>query len=220
VNQNSDCEEVVVESASTVLYMLVDLFKKKPLQLLMGMLFFVRGVNILWFTVGEVYLTNDLHLPKDYIASFKLLAVPFGTLSTIYLGKVIQVDPYKALMYTMYLMIAFVSYVVFYFCATFPKDETPSLQTIIHACVMIILTEVLKTANLTAFFAVIFKVADKRMAAFHVTLLAALYNLSYTLHKLYIYHLLEFVGLYWCQTFLVTMAITFLLLFRDQVYAL
>lgn len=59
-NQSTDEEEVYVDSFKTVLVMLVDLLKKKPLQLLLGMMTFSRGVGVIWFTVGEVYLTNDV----------------------------------------------------------------------------------------------------------------------------------------------------------------
>lgn len=62
INQNNVEEEIQVENISTVLYMLIDLLKKKPLQLLLGLLVCARGVMVLWFTVGEVYLTNDVIL--------------------------------------------------------------------------------------------------------------------------------------------------------------
>jgi hypothetical protein len=62
INQNNVQEEIVVENVSTVLYMLIDLLKKKPLQLLLGLLVCARGVMVLWFTVGEVYLTNDVKI--------------------------------------------------------------------------------------------------------------------------------------------------------------
>ncbi len=60
INQNNVQEEIVVENVSTVFYMLIDLLKKKPLQLLLGLLVCARGVMVLWFTVGEVYITNDV----------------------------------------------------------------------------------------------------------------------------------------------------------------
>ena len=128
----------------------------------------------------------------------------------------IQVDPYKALMYTMYGLVGFCTYAVYFFCATFPvQEQPPSYSTIIHVGIVIVMTELFKVANMTCFFAVIFKVVDKRMAAFHVTLLATLYNLSYLVHKLYIYKVLECFGIYWAQGFLVIMAVSFLTVYKD-----
>jgi hypothetical protein len=90
------------------------------------------------------------------------------------------------------------TYIVYFACLTFPVDENPpSYITLTHVAFIIILTEILKICNLTCFFAVIFKVVDKRMAAFHFTLMATFYNLTYLVHKLYIYSMLEMIGIYW-----------------------
>jgi heme/copper-type cytochrome/quinol oxidase subunit 3 len=98
----------------------------------------------------------------------------------------------------MYGVVVFCIYCVYFLCGTFPVGAIPpSYGTIAHVGVIIILTELFKIASMTCFFAVIFKVVDKRMPAFHVTLLATLYNLSYLVHKLYIYKLLEAFGIYW-----------------------
>lgn len=98
-------------------------------------------------------------------------------------------------MTTMYILIAYCTYVVYFFCPNYELTKEITFATHLHIGSIIILGELLKIANMTVFFAVIFKVADQRMAAFHVTLLATLYNISYLFHKIYIYKLMELVGL-------------------------
>ena len=50
--------------------MMLDLLKKRPLQLFLGLMIFVRGVVILWYNIGEVYLTNDVSYITIYIISY------------------------------------------------------------------------------------------------------------------------------------------------------
>lgn len=42
--------------------MFADLLQKKPLQLFLGLMIFVRGAVVIWFNIGEVYLTNDVSI--------------------------------------------------------------------------------------------------------------------------------------------------------------
>lgn len=44
--------------------MLIDLLRKPPLQLFLGLMIFVRGSMVIWFNVGEVFLTNDVYFIK------------------------------------------------------------------------------------------------------------------------------------------------------------
>jgi hypothetical protein len=51
--------------------MIKDLLSKKPLKLFFGLLIFIRGALIIWFSIGEVYLTNDVILSEIINFSFK-----------------------------------------------------------------------------------------------------------------------------------------------------
>jgi hypothetical protein len=55
------------------------------------------------------------------------------------------------------------------------------------------------------------------MAAFHVTLLATLYNMSFLVHKIYFYQLVESIGIYYSQSLFIVMALGFLSLFGKQI---
>jgi hypothetical protein len=88
-------------------------------------------------------------------------------------------------------------YAVFGFLKTFPIDSNEiSEMTYLHVGFVIISSEMVKISSMTAAFAVIFKVADKRMAAFSMTMLATIHNVCITTHKTYVYYLIEEVGIY------------------------
>ena len=69
-------------------------------------------------------------------------------------------DPYKAMIKSMYGMIAFCIYVVYFMCLTLPPGGQPSTLTVIHVGIVILAQELIKIANLTVYYAIFFKVAD------------------------------------------------------------
>jgi len=51
----------------------------------------------------------------------------------------------------------------------------------------------------TVSFAVVFKICDKRVAGLYITLLATISNLSAYVHKLYMFTVVEKIGIFWTQ---------------------
>lgn len=87
-------------------------------------------------------------------------------------------------------------YVVLVLLYTFPpKDEITSFTTL-HVSVLSMLTDLVDNFEYVTQFAILFKNTDKRISGIHVTLLAAMSNMTSFLHKLYIFKLIDLFGIY------------------------
>ena len=81
---------------------------------------------------------------------------------------------------------------------TFPTDHYGT-WTILHVTGVILLTILATSCLDTVSFAVVFKICDKRVAGLYITLLATISNLSAYVHKLYMFTVVEKIGIFWTQ---------------------
>ena len=68
----------------------------------------------------------------------------------------------------------------------------------------------------TLIFGILFARTDKRIAAIHVTIYAAMFNLTTFIHKTYIFFLVDKFGIFVPQVALTTVALTAICLLRGR----
>lgn len=89
------------------------------------------------------------------------------------------------------------TYTILILFGFFPTESAPSYATIAHVIILSIISTIASSCLDTANFSVIFQICDKRVSGVYITLLATVSNLSMYVHKLYIFQLVEYIGLFW-----------------------
>lgn len=74
--------------------------------------------------------------------------------------------------------------------------EADSWQNISHVIASNTLNSICANAQFTATFTIIMRSADKRILGLHLTLLASISNASFLIHKVYIYKVIDLLGLF------------------------
>lgn len=97
----------------------------------------------------------------------------------------------------------------------FPKEATN--WTIAHVVVVNLLSELAHTCAYVGNFAIILKICDKRVSGIYITLLATLSNLSYFIHKTYIFTVVDYFGLFVPQIVLMVLSFGFLIVLRKKI---
>jgi len=105
--------------------------------------------------------------------------------------------------------------VLYYF---FPKEQTNG--TIIHVIILTLLTELAQNCAFVANFSIILRICDKRVSGIYISLLAALTNFSFFIHKTYIFTVVEYFGLFGPQIVISIIALTVNLIFYKRVLAM
>ena len=86
--------------------------------------------------------------------------------------------------------------------------------------VLIIIQEIFKQQQMTIYCAIMFKVVDKRISAFHFQLLVTLHNLSFTFHKFYIFEFVQVIGMLKSQIIMMVISVSFFFYIKDKIYNL
>lgn len=79
---------------------------------------------------------------------------------------------------------------------TFPPPDQVTNLTIAHVIVVSFLSELIANVEFVTAFAQMLKQTDKRISGIHVTLLASVYNLCNFVHKVYVFKLVEYFGIF------------------------
>lgn len=62
--------------------------------------------------------------------------------------------------------------------------------------VVALVTELVSNFEFVTSYALMIKITDKRISGIHVTLLAVLNNLASLVHKLYIFYMVDMIGIF------------------------
>ena len=80
--------------------------------------------------------------------------------------------------------------------------------------------DLLSEFETTMMFGILFARTDKRISAVHVTIFAAMLNLTSFIHKTYIFFIVDKFGIFVPQFLLTVVALVVVFLLRDRFYAL
>lgn len=90
---------------------------------------------------------------------------------------------------------------------TFPAKEEISNFTTIHVMSVSLISDLVSNFEFVTAFGILMKYTDKRISGIHVTVLASMYNLCEFLHKLYIFKLIDWFGIYYPQLIIASLAL-------------
>jgi hypothetical protein len=133
-------------------------------------------------------------------------------------GYLSQAKPF-AFGYKMHIICSLLStYTILILFGLFPKEkeDIESTWTIVHVCGLSLLSTLAHSCLDTGSFSVIFQICDKRIAGVYITLLATIQNLSSYVHKLYLFTLVEYLGLFWTQGLISAIALIFAFIVRKR----
>ena len=147
-------------------------------------------------SVGSVYLTNDLGFDKEDLAFVSLITTPVGILISIAAGYLVNKRPIKNYYICFFISFVFDAYYILYMLRTFPEKENRTNWTIAHVAAVSIISSFESSFSFVSSYAFIMRVTDKRISGIYVTMLAALSNFSYHIHKFYIFELIERFGIF------------------------
>lgn len=104
----------------------------------------------------------------------------------------------------------------------FPTEvsQVESYWTITHVIVLSIISTIAGSCLDTGNFSVVFQICDKRVSGVYITLLATISNLSSYVHKLYLFTLVEYIGLFWSQGILIVIALICAIILRGRIIGL
>ena len=89
----------------------------------------------------------------------------------------------------------------------FPAKEDITMWTTVHVTAVTLTADLVSSFEFVTAFGILMKFTDKRISGIHVTVLAAMYNLSEFLHKLYIFKLIDVFGIVYPQIVIACVAI-------------
>lgn len=152
---------------------------------------FCNSVSVVGGSVGTVYLTNDLGFDKENLAFVSLITTPAGIIISLVAGYFVSKNPIKTYYYAFFFSMIFDTYYILYMLRYFPEKDQVTNHTIWHIATLSIISNFEGTFSFVSGFAFIMNVTDKRISGIHVTMLAALSNFSYFVHKFYVYDVVE-----------------------------
>ncbi|TNV84327.1 hypothetical protein FGO68_gene12155 [Halteria grandinella] len=219
VKQEEKSEEYGLKQ---VFMILGDVAKNRNIQTYFVFRCLLIGTMVINYNLGSVYLTNDLKFPAEKLSVIQVALAPVEILSSFISGYLSSAKPFRYC-YTFYLICATIStytiLILFGFFAVTESGET-SYSTIAHVIVLSIISTISSSCLDTANFSVIFQICDKRVSGVYITLLATVSNLSMYVHKLYIFQLVEYIGLFWSQGILTGIAVVGAIWMRKRVLEL
>ena len=125
--------------------------------------------------------------------------------------------------YNMHIICSLLStYTILILFGFFPTDKADieSTWTIVHVCGLSLLQTLAHSCLDTGNFSAIFQICDRRIAGVYITLLATVSNLSSYVHKLYLFTLVDYLGLFWTQGLISAIALTFAVVVRRRMHAM
>ena len=181
---------------------------------------FSNSVAVVGGNVGHVYLTNDLGFDKENLAFVSLITTPAWIVLSLVAGYFVSKRPIKTFYFAQFFRVFFESYYVLGLLGNFPDKENQTNWTIVHIAGVSIISSFEGTFSFVSSMAFINQVTDKRVSGIHITMLAALSNFSYFVHKVYIFEVIERFGIFVPQVFLSIIGFVTLLLMGKSFLAL
>lgn len=166
--------------------------------------------------IFEVYLTNDLGMPKENMSLMKVLFTPLNIVLAFFSSYLTARTPFYGLRLANMAEILLNAYGIFVIAGTFPAREDISNGDILHVSTYLLLGNLLSTFNMVTTFAFIMPITDKRISGVHVTFMACLTNLTSYLHKLYVFKVVDHFGIFGPQIFLTSISVATCLLFGQK----
>jgi len=147
---------------------------------------------------------------------FTPLNISLAFISSYFTAK----SPFQALAWVQIIHITVASYSILYLAQNFPAKEDIGMGTFIHVSVVALIMNLISTFDMVAQFGFIMSITDKRIAGIHVTFMACMYNFQETLHKLYVFRLIDTFGIFLPQIVMTAVGLTAWVLFRSRLVAL
>ena len=160
-----------------------------------------------------MYLTNDLGFPKETLSLIQVICTPLNILFAVVSGYLASSKPFVIHSTAIFIEMALNTYGVLVLLRTFPPAEEINFYTTAHVTILTLLNDLVSNFVFVTEFAILMKYTDKRISGIHVTVLAAMSNLSSFLHKTYIFKFIDMFGIYYPQAVISSIGLmTFLLL--------
>jgi len=81
------------------------------------------------------------------------------------------------------------------------------MWTTVHVTVVTLIADLISEFEFVTAFGILLKYTDKRLSGIHVTVMAAMYNMTSFLHKLYIFKLIDAFGIFIPQAVIGSLAL-------------
>ena len=175
-----------------------DVLKNKQVQILIAFLVVSRLAYSIFQHVGEVYLANDLGYEKSNLSSIKVLITPLNIILTAQVGYLARENPFGNMFKLAVLYILVSAWAVLGLLGTFPSkpEDQNSIEQYSHIFIVIFVLDLLSEFETTMMFGILFARTDKRISAVHVTIFAAMLNLTSFIHKTYIFFIVDMFGIF------------------------
>ena len=174
-----------------------DVINNRTLQVWFTFVFICKASNSIFNNVASVYLTNDLGFPKETLSLIQIVCTPLNILLGGVAGYLASNKPFVIHSWAIFIEMALNTYGVLVLLATFPPVEEFTIYTTAHVTILTLLNDLVSNFVFVTEFAILMKYTDKRISGIHVTVLAAMSNLSSFLHKTYIFKLIDVFGIYY-----------------------
>lgn len=165
----------------------MDIIKNKNLQLWFLFTLACKSAAAINGNLTQVYLTNDLAYPKEDLAMIKVCCMPVNLFVAVLAGHVTKNSAFTYELWALLSLVGICSYTVLFTLKTFPSKEKVSDWTHIHVIVVSAVYDLVLNFEFVTNFAIIMKIADRRISGMHITLLGVLSNMSEFVHKFYLF---------------------------------
>mmetsp|Transcript_36919 Transcript_36919/g.48527 ORF Transcript_36919/g.48527 Transcript_36919/m.48527 type:complete len:174 (-) Transcript_36919:114-635(-) len=150
----------------------------------------------------------------------QLICTPLNIFFAFVSGYLASGKPFPLQSNNLLLGLLINTYSVLVLLATFPAKEDFTVWTTVHVTVVTLLTDLIGEFEFVTAFGILLKYTDKRISGIHVTVLAAMYNMSSFLHKLYIFKLVDLFGIFYPQAVISCISIAVWLALRSSFISL
>ena len=108
------------------------------------------------------------------------------------------------------------SYSILVMLRYFPDKEDITFMTTVHVTAVTLLSDLINEFEFVTAFGILLKYTDKRISGIHVTVMAAMYNMTSFLHKLYIFKLIDAFGIFVPQMAICCVSLTLWVVLRSS----
>jgi hypothetical protein len=199
-----------------------DILMNKNTRIFYFFVFVYRFALSVQAYIGKVYLTDDLGYDKIVLSQMRVICTPISIMLCSRFGYLAKQEPFENMFRMAVLYVIMCSYYVLVLLYTMPtsKEEQESTFVYCHMLVVSLIFDVLGEIESTIVYGILFKRTDKRCSAIHVTIFASLLNMTYFMHKLYIYYLVEYVSIFLPQIVFSTIAAVLIMRQRESLLSL
>ena len=137
----------------------------------------------------------------------KVCCMPVNLVVAVLAGSMTKKNAFTYELLALISLVLVCSYTVLFTLGTFPAKEDQTYWTHIHVIAVTAVYDLVLNFEFVTNFAIIMKIADRRISGMHVTLLGVLSNMSEFVHKFYLFALVEAVGIFIPQTIFLGIAV-------------